>query len=56
MLVGIMVGSLWWDSNPQSLGFEDTEHLRNRILKKTAENPFNRTFDLHVFHHYFLVQ
>ena len=25
---------------PQSLGFEATEHLRNRMCKKTAENAF----------------
>ena len=29
-----------WDSNPQPPGFEATEHLRNRMRKKTAENVF----------------
>ena len=26
--------SLWWDSNPQSLCFEATEHLRNEYCQK----------------------
>ena len=32
---------LQWDSNPQSLGFEVTEHLRNSMRK---ENVFNTTY------------
>ena len=28
--------SLQWDSNPQTLGFEATEHLRNRMRKENC--------------------
>ena len=33
--------SLRWDSNPQPLGFETKEHLRNTMRKENCENVFN---------------
>ena len=36
---------LQWDSNPQSLRFEATEHLRNRMLKEKAF-----IWDWHIVH------
>jgi len=28
--------SFWWDANPQSLGFEATEHLCNKMRKENC--------------------
>ena len=34
------IKSFWWDSNPQPLGFEATEHLRNRMPKENCRKRF----------------
>ena len=37
---------LRWDSNPQSHGFDATEHLRKKIRKENCEHVFNGIFKL----------
>ena len=43
---------LRWDSNPQSHGFEATEHLRKRIRKENFEYVFKCIFKLETILNY----